>query len=250
MIKKFCKKCGCELSCKCKGEYCNHHRNRTGINNSFFGKTHTKDVIDAIKKTTSIKTKELWTNQEYRDKVVNNATGLKRTDDFKKIQSKNALKQFKDNSQRQSRSERMKRSWKEETITINIHSINESKQEKELRQLLIDKLKGTSDVVKKKTIKINSKWYYPDIIINNLYIVEYNGNFWHANPNRYKAEDIIHHNFSANDIWVKDKQRIEDFNNAGYKSLIIWEDEFKSDKEKTVDKILKWLKEQNNESRV
>lgn len=166
------------------------------------------------------------------------------------MQSKNALKQFEDESQRDLRSERMKRSWKEETITLNIHSINESKHEKELRQMVIDKLKGTSDVVKKKTIKIDGKWYYPDILISDKYIVEYNGNFWHANPSKYKEDDIIHHHFTARDIWIRDKQRLEDFDSAGYKFLIIWEDEFKRDKEKMVDKILNWLKEQTNESVV
>lgn len=244
LIKK-CLICDIELSKNNEGGYCHKHRDVKGINNPFFGKKHNKKTIDIIKKATSKNSKELWKNKEYRDKVVNNATGLKRTDDFKETQRQNALEQFKDKEQREIRSKSMKASWKDEKIIPNIHSINESKQEIELRELVNDRLKGTDNVIKKKTIKINGRWYYPDIIINNNYLIEYNGNFWHGNPKTYKATDIVHHGFTAKEIWDRDKKRLKDFNLAGYKSLVIWEDEFKSNKEETVNKILTWLKGEN-----
>lgn len=54
-----------------------------GENNPFYGKTHTKEVIEKIKISSSKSSKEHWKNEKYRNKVINAITGLKRTDTFK-----------------------------------------------------------------------------------------------------------------------------------------------------------------------
>ena len=132
MEKRFCKKCGKLLSKNCKGEYCNIHRDRTGANNPFFGKKHSEETKKKLIKSCSEASKKLWENDEYRKKVIGNATGIKRSDEFKEKQRLNAILQFQDEEQRKLRSNSMKESWKKGLITSTEHlSTNSSKQEKE-----------------------------------------------------------------------------------------------------------------------
>jgi len=92
MEKKYCKICGKELNRHNKTGYCVKHLPRNGENNPFFGKTHKKDTIESMKKKCSEASKKLWENKEYRNKVITNATGVKRTDGFKEIQKKTCIK--------------------------------------------------------------------------------------------------------------------------------------------------------------
>lgn len=63
---------------------------------------------------------------------------------------------------------------------------------------------------------------------NKKLIIEINGDYVHANPNYYKADDIItvySNVYFAQDKWKKDKKRLEILASLGYKVLIIWESE-------------------------
>ena len=90
---------------------------------------------------------------------------------------------------------------------------------------------------KSHSIKIDEKWYFPDILIDNYLVIEFFGNYWHANPKFYKETDIIHHNLTARDIWNSDKNRISVLENNGYKVVIIWEDKWKNYKQRVKDII-------------
>jgi hypothetical protein len=50
-------------------------------------------------------------------------------------------------------------------------------------------------------------------------LLEINGDFWHANPEIYKADDILNHpqKISAKDIWEKDKNKTEIANSYGFR---------------------------------
>lgn len=74
--------------------------------------------------------------------------------------------------------------------------------------------------------KINNRYF--DFLINDTQIIiEVNGDYWHANPEKYKANDILNLGrgklMSAKQIWVKDKKKNTQAINKGYKVLIIWE---------------------------
>ena len=84
-LNRTCPVCGKLINDKNKSGYCNKHRDRTGANNSFFGKHHSKETVEQIKKTCAIRSHELWQNDEYRTHVIENATGLKRSDEFKEF---------------------------------------------------------------------------------------------------------------------------------------------------------------------
>ncbi len=78
--------------------------------------------------------------------------------------------------------------------------------------------------------KISS--YYVD-----FYLPEYNlviecfGDYWHANPKKYNAEDAIKYPGAikfAKDVWLKDKQRIDTIISHGYNIECIFESQIKS----------------------
>lgn len=80
-----------------------------------------------------------------------------------------------------------------------------------------------------------------DIKVGNK-IVEYNGDYWHANPNLY---DASYHNKSVNmtasEIWERDGRRHSIMETNGYSIMVVWEHDYNKDKQGTVDKCLTFL---------
>lgn len=68
-------------------------------------------------------------------------------------------------------------------------------------------------------------------IPNTKILIEIFGTYWHADPQKYVAEDLIHYKFAdivAKDIWEKDKKRIQIAEKHGYIVYVIWEREIKA----------------------
>jgi len=63
-------------------------------------------------------------------------------------------------------------------------------------------------------------------------IVEYFGSFWHADP-RLFTPDKIHSvvGLRAEEMWLRDKNRIDSLNNLGYKVLVLWSTDVNQDRE-------------------
>ena len=243
-LNKHCLKCGCRISDKNKSGYCNAHRDRTGANNPFFGRKHSKETVDKIKLATADASKKLWEDDSYRAKVISGMTGLTRSDEFKALQSKNAHEQFKDPEQRKLRAERFKQTWKSGAIVWHQHvSPNFSKEQlqfgEDLRQSLGE---SASKLESMKTIPYGDKWIFPDFTFGK-YIIEYDGDFWHANPAKYQATDIIHHNITAKDIWEHDKERLDVLRGMGYTVISVWASEYKADKANVIKRIASVLLE-------
>lgn len=60
-------------------------------------------------------------------------------------------------------------------------------------------------------------------------IVEIDGDYWHANPKKYKANDIIGPSKKiAKKIWESDKTKTHDLLNEGYKVLRYWASDLKN----------------------
>ena len=83
-------------------------------------------------------------------------------------------------------------------------------------------------------------------ILSGQSVIEIYGNFWHANPNRYKPNDLVPipktQGRLAKDIWEKDKKRIDYILQKGYNVLILWEDEIFQEQDSTKERICKSLK--------
>lgn len=72
-------------------------------------------------------------------------------------------------------------------------------------------------------------------------LIEVNGDFWHANPKIYKAEDIVSlpgKPVKAENIWMKDIKKRLTAESNGYKLLTVWESELNRMSDEQIDK---WL---------
>lgn len=83
--------------------------------------------------------------------------------------------------------------------------------------------------------------YYYDLCYKNK-IVEFNGDYWHCNPQIYE-ENYFHllKNSSAKEIWEYDERKIKFANDKGYEVLVIWENEFNKNPKTTIEKVIQFL---------
>lgn len=85
----------------------------------------------------------------------------------------------------------------------------------------------------------NNKFHFciPDFLIEDKKIViEYFGDFWHANPLFYKSEDLVYTR-KAYEIWRFDSTKKEFIEKQGYKLIVIWENDFKNNKDKVIETL-------------
>ncbi len=231
-----CLKCGKKVSKNCHLGYCNSCRNRSGKNNPFFGRKHSKETLDRIKKRNSLAFKKLWKTQEYRNKVIRGISKPRR-EGFKKEQSNRVKEWYKNNPiQKEIRSIEMKKNWASGKIEPNINSINESKLEREFRSEL--KRIFPKKNVRKSTIRIKGKWFYPDVRIGKDFIIEFYGDYWHANPHIFKSNDIVHHGITAKQIWHTDIEREDALKGGGFRVFVVWQDKWKKSR-KNIIRIIK-----------
>jgi len=78
-----------------------------------------------------------------------------------------------------------------------------------------------------------------DIKHNNC-IIEFNGNYWHANPRIYVDSAIIRGN-TAVDIRHRDMLKLKTVQDLGFSVMTVWEDEFNADKIATIAKVKEWI---------
>lgn len=69
-------------------------------------------------------------------------------------------------------------------------------------------------------------------------IIEYYGDFWHANPRIYKPDDWVKLiGMYAQEKWNKDRCRNFGLRQLGYHIIIIWEKEWNNDRERVFEKL-------------
>jgi len=71
-------------------------------------------------------------------------------------------------------------------------------------------------------------------------IIEFNGNYWHANPKIY-ADSAIIRGYTAIDIRTRDMLKLKTVMDLGFSVLTVWEDEFKDSKVNTIKKVKEWI---------
>lgn len=84
-----------------------------------------------------------------------------------------------------------------------------------------------------------SKYVVFDIKHKNC-IIEFNGDYWHANPSIYIENDLIR-GVKAQDLWTKDREKIQFANSLGYRTLVVWESDYVANKTATVESVIKWI---------
>ena len=90
----------------------------------------------------------------------------------------------------------------------------------------------------------NGFYRYDFTDLKNKRIIEYNGDDYHGNPNKYNANDFpnpFRKDLTAKYIWDKDKQKTLIANNKGFKVFVVWDSEYKKNKEEIINKCKKFL---------
>ena len=83
--------------------------------------------------------------------------------------------------------------------------------------------------------------YFYDFYYNDK-IIEFNGDYWHCNPNTWKPDTINKSlKLTAQEVWNKDNDKKICAESNGYKVLVIWEFDYKQNKEAIIKKCIDFL---------
>jgi G:T-mismatch repair DNA endonuclease (very short patch repair protein) len=130
-------------------------------------------------------------------------------------------KEYWDNLPPDEREERIKK------ILKNLHSGCYSKLETKI-SVILDEFK----IPYERSFWLNKKQFDFRIKDCNI-LIEVQGDFWHANPKKYKANDILNHPknpISAKELWEKDSRKLKIANSHGYNVIYLWESDIKDNK--------------------
>lgn len=107
----------------------------------------------------------------------------------------------------------------------------------------ISNLLNIENPIKEKFIydKETKYGYAYDFCYNNK-IIEFNGDYWHCNPRKYK-EDYINKTtkMTAKEIWKKDEEKKRIAEKFGYKVYYVWEMAYRKDPSSELIKCIKFL---------
>lgn len=189
---------------KCLGNVMN------GKGNPFYGKKHSDKTKEQISKSRIGKAtgeKNSMANTEHREKARKN------------------LKEKWESGSLEYVRKIMSDKLKETRRLGKIKSVIRSKTEKQIA----NEIKKLGYIVK-HSFKVDTKIcdiYLPQL---NL-VIEYNGDYWHCNPNKYSKE-YFHQvkGITAEQLWEYDKNKIDLIKNKGYNLEVVWESDYKSDK--------------------
>lgn len=99
---------------------------------------------------------------------------------------------------------------------------------------------------KEYSISSKTKSYLLDYYIEELKIcIEFNGDAWHGNPNRFSPDNHchpFHKELTAKDLQDIDKKRTNYLKKLGIKTFVIWESDFKPEKFNYLEYIKNVLK--------
>ena len=208
--KNVCKKCSL--------------KKQTGSANPFFNKKHSDESVNKISASRTGKYCGLDNH------MVKNPI-------YKKIISEKIKTKWKSGSMEKTR-KKLSELMKERISSGKLKGYNRSKAEDELINLL-----------KVKNIEVTPNYLLEGKIFD-LYIkkfnllIEYNGDYWHCNPKKYD-ENYYNHKKSktAKEIWEYDKNKLYIAKNNGYNCEVIWESDYKKNKDIIINILKKYDKQ-------
>lgn len=118
------------------------------------------------------------------------------------------------------------------------------KQFKENNNIVFQELSNKEVIMYNENIK--NIYMYDYVDFTNKKVIEFNGDYWHCNPHKYN-ESYNHPLIkkTAKEIWEYDKEKIDFVKNKGYDILVIWENEFKQNRNKVVKKCIDFINKKN-----
>lgn len=95
-----------------------------------------------------------------------------------------------------------------------------------------------------KRVYFDDKQYCLDLFFNDR-VIEFFGDYWHANPKIYEGTGLISMpgkgKIPVKEIWEKDNKKINDLKTLGLSVMIVWEQDYKNDPQLVIDKCLGFL---------
>lgn len=88
-------------------------------------------------------------------------------------------------------------------------------------------------------------YFYDFKVKGSKRIVEFNGDYWHANPKKYLAEEEIKYPDgikTAKMVWENDALKIEAARRAGYEVDIVWQSCYNDNPIEEVKRVANWIK--------
>lgn len=90
--------------------------------------------------------------------------------------------------------------------------------------------------------ELDAPLFYDAVCSKRKKAIEYNGDYWHANPLLYESSVVIKQTGrTAKEIWDRDQIKIKALTDRGYEVKIIWESEF-LENENIIKEVAEWLK--------
>lgn len=71
-------------------------------------------------------------------------------------------------------------------------------------------------------------------------IIEFNGDYWHASPRLFLPEAVIRGK-KARDIWERDELKLQTAREMGFRTFVVWESDFKTNKIETIKTVAEWI---------
>ena len=113
------------------------------------------------------------------------------------------------------------------------------------------------DIIAESDLKFNSwlEGVNVDILIQSKKIaIDFNGDFWHANPAKYCDSDTLYHDkfgspVKAEQARQKDEKRVNKLNEHGYNVFVVWESDIKGKSDIEIVQILTDIIENNENSK-
>ena len=202
-----------------KPDYCNSCQNVLGIS-GFKGRKHSLEFVEKQKQRMS-----------GPDNPMNNPESV---DKLKKTQTGRDTYWLK-GKKRPEHAKKMKKHMLEIWATDNEYRRKLLKTGKNNHSKLHDKIKSwlnenfSLSLLSEQVIE-GTKFIVDEVNFERKLIIEINGDFWHANPTIYDADDKLPHLGGvklAKDIWERDHKRKKLLEQLGYKVVIIWESDWK-----------------------
>jgi hypothetical protein len=202
--KHICKQCSLEK--------------QTGDGNPFYNKQHSSNSINKISNSRIGK----YCGKD--NHMFNNPF-------YKKIISDKAIERWNNGSMEETRV-KLRNLMKNRIASGELKSYNRSKAEDELIKILNQ---NNIDII--PNFLLCGKIFDIYIPFFNL-LIEYNGDYWHCNPNKYDENYInVKKNKTAKEIWEYDKNKLYLAKNNGYNCEVIWESDYKKNKNIIIELI-------------
>lgn len=111
---------------------------------------------------------------------------------------------------------------------------------KQLEQVLGERLEYTTFSKPYGKWSHKNETYFIYDIKHKDCIIEFNGDYWHANPKIYKDDALIR-GIPAYQIHERDLMKMKLAESLGFRTYTVWESEFKKNKIHVISEVIKWM---------